>query len=200
MHRADNSMANIADIARIPYVLDNFTDAKVITINESDLDSGTYSYTNRDGTPAVMVQYSMPIDGTFYVVEAVPDSGRKSLAVVSAYIQNKKEGSHPAASSATSDDYQLTSETHAGYIKPSANTTIPQSTPEVNGGNVKNSVSGEDAKEAREYIDSLPEKAKFSVTAEEDAEYDKAVEDGDERYQAALVRIYCATEYLFSTV
>lgn len=32
------------------------------------------------------------------------------------------------------------------------------------------------------------EGAKFSVTAEEDAEYNKAVEDGDKRYQEALVR------------
>ena len=34
-----------------------------------------------------MIKLSKKVDGTYYVVEAVPDTNAKSLAVISAYIE-----------------------------------------------------------------------------------------------------------------
>ena len=36
-----------------------------------------------------MIRYPMPVNGTYYVVEAIPDSKAKNLAVVSAYMSKE---------------------------------------------------------------------------------------------------------------
>lgn len=94
--KADNSMANIEDFSRIGFVLDNFTDAQIVTENDMDSETAKLAkeWMNSDNTRAQMVRFSMPVNGTYYVVEAIPDSNAKNMAVISAYMTNGiKKGS-----------------------------------------------------------------------------------------------------------
>ncbi len=100
---ADQSMANPADMERIQYVLENFDD---IVLSGS---SSAYTTIKKNGFPAnaKAVTYSKAINGTFYVVEAVPNTKAKTLQVVSAYIETKKD----AVSSRNAQGQAETSET-----------------------------------------------------------------------------------------
>lgn len=83
---ADHSMAVDADIARVGWVLENY----------DSLDKGTPSkqYKNKDGSRAATVVYKKAVDGTMYVVEAVPDSKARKMQIVTAYMTNKKTAAH----------------------------------------------------------------------------------------------------------
>ena len=74
---ADHSMADLDDVARIQYVLDNYTDM--------ELGSSTKKRANSDGTKARTIVLSKRVDGTYYVIEAVPDSKAHEITVVTAY-------------------------------------------------------------------------------------------------------------------
>lgn len=101
---ANDSMRDANDIARLEYVLRTYDDAEL-------LNDTTTAVANADGTPAKIVKLSKKIDGTYYVVEAVPDSNAHRLRVLSAYI-SAKGSSHAADSTATFD---ITPETHIPY-------------------------------------------------------------------------------------
>jgi len=60
------------DPARIGYVLDNYDSVEVLT-QSGDLDYST-GFNMADNTPAPMLMFKKRVDGTYYVVEAVPDS------------------------------------------------------------------------------------------------------------------------------
>ena len=79
---ADHSMQDPADIARLQWVLDNYDGVRP--------GEKSYGYKNSDGTPSQTVEIYKKIDGTYYVIEAVPDVKNGYLGVVSAYI-NKKD-------------------------------------------------------------------------------------------------------------
>lgn len=83
---ADHSMAVDADIARVGWVLENY----------DILDKGTPSkqYKNKDGSRAATVVYKKAVDGTMYVVEAVPDSKARKMQIVTAYMTNKKTAAY----------------------------------------------------------------------------------------------------------
>ena len=83
---ADHSMAVDADIARVGWVLGNY----------DSLDKGTPSkqYKNKDGSRAATVVYKKAVDGTMYVVEAVPDSKARKMQIVTAYMTNKKTAAY----------------------------------------------------------------------------------------------------------
>ena len=83
--KADNSMADVKDIGKIQYVLDHYDRIEP---------TGEFSsaYKNSDNTPAQMIIFDKRINGTYYVVEAVPDNKNKKLQVVSAYKTKKREG------------------------------------------------------------------------------------------------------------
>lgn len=91
---ADRSMRNNLDIARINYVLQNFDTAEL---------SGkkSFGYRNRDGSPSQNVIFSKKINGTYFVIEAVPDTGK--TGIVSAFI-NKKGASQVLDDNAPSSD------------------------------------------------------------------------------------------------
>lgn len=92
---ADHSMENIDDFSRIGFVLDHFTDAELLPLNRVDAETAKLSreWMNSDNTQAPLVRFSMPVNGVFYVVEAVASSKAKRLAVVSAYISGEHKGS-----------------------------------------------------------------------------------------------------------
>ena len=85
---ADHSMQNIEDFSRIGFVLDNFTNAEVVPAKNVDSETAKLSreWRNSDNTHAPLIQFSMPVNGTYYAVEAVPASNAHVMAVVSAYM------------------------------------------------------------------------------------------------------------------
>ncbi len=96
---ADHSMANLDDASRIGYILDNYdTVERTLTQNgEPDFTSG---YRARDNTYAPLLTFSKKINGSYYVIEAVPDSSYQKMWVISAYIGNKNGGGYASATDA----------------------------------------------------------------------------------------------------
>lgn len=81
---ADNSMKDIGDIAKIGYITENYS-----KIEKGNNLSGEFK--NKDGTPSKTVVLQGNLEDEFlYVVEAVPDSAKRSLYVATAYI-NKND-------------------------------------------------------------------------------------------------------------
>lgn len=81
--KSDQSMKDISDIARIGYVIENYDRVIKGEINRE--------YRNSDGSPSQNVVLQKKLDDNYYyVVEAVPDASKKTLHVVSAYI-NKND-------------------------------------------------------------------------------------------------------------
>jgi hypothetical protein len=73
----DKSMADTKDIARLPWVLLNFDNAKV---------GGTVLRKhNSDGTDASLVVIEKRINGHYYIGEVVPNNKKKELTIASAY-------------------------------------------------------------------------------------------------------------------
>lgn len=87
--RADHSMSNINDLARVQYVLDNFDGAYLLS-NSDGTPSVSDVWKNSNGTPAQRVVFYKKLDGTYYAVEAAPDSKAHVLAVESAFIGSEK--------------------------------------------------------------------------------------------------------------
>lgn len=120
---ADHSMRDLNDLGRIQYVLDNY---------DSVVDGGTSSAyvttkSNGHAGSAKTVIFSKAVNGTYYVVEAVPDTSKRTTYIVSAYMtKNKPTGS----SSANVQAPASTSETSTTI--PVGNPTIPQAAPTVN--------------------------------------------------------------------
>ena len=85
---ANHSMESIDDFSGMGYVLDNFTDVRLL--NADELDAGAAKLIREFG--GSVVRFSMPVDGGNYIVEAVPDSNTKKLSVVSAYMSSAAEG------------------------------------------------------------------------------------------------------------
>lgn len=90
---ANKSMADINDVARMQYVIDNYDRM------EYGGKSSAYTTTKNNGKPgqADTVKYIKAVNGTYYVVEAVPDTKAKTTYIVSTYMENKNEASnqHP---------------------------------------------------------------------------------------------------------
>ena len=84
----DHSMADVNDLARIAYVLDNYD-----TVNQATYASGDIKYSQefrgKNNRPAPMLVFSKKVNGTYYVIEAVPDTQYKKFWVVSAYMEKK---------------------------------------------------------------------------------------------------------------
>ena len=101
---ANHSMRDINDIARIQYVLDNYDTASY--------GGKTQAYRtmkeNGRSAQANTVIFSKAVNGTYYVVEAVPDTKAKTVFVASAYMSSKKTGD---AQAADADAWRVTSET-----------------------------------------------------------------------------------------
>ena len=86
---ADQTMVDTNDVARIPWVLENYDKAEAV------LDNGQQVYISssmdKNNYPAPLIKFSKAIDGTVYVVEAVPDSKYKTLWVETAYINKNRK-------------------------------------------------------------------------------------------------------------
>ena len=121
--KTDHTMADINDMARIQYVLDNFDSA------EDGGTSSAYVTVKENGkhANAQTVIFSKKVNGTYFVVEAVPDTSTKTVYVASAYMKNEKA----APSSADANAPRNTSENAATNT---AESTIPSPAAGVNTG------------------------------------------------------------------
>jgi hypothetical protein len=101
---ANSSMRDVNDIARIQYVIDNYDNV------EDGGRSAAYQTIKPNGKPgqAQTVKFSKAINGTYYVIEAVPDTKAKTVFVTSAYLSNKKAGD---LQTANAEATRVTSET-----------------------------------------------------------------------------------------
>lgn len=99
--------------------------------NEDGTPRTSWRWRNGDGSPALQVIFTKKIDGTIYVVEAVSNSNKRSLAVVSAYISNNSGGVDGTVLNIPQSDPQATPETpQRAYT--SAEGTIAQESQLVN--------------------------------------------------------------------
>ena len=133
---ADHSMQNIEDFARIGFVLDNFTDAEIVSAKNVDGDTAKLSkeWRNSDNTSAPLVRFSMPVNGTYYVVEAVPASNAHVMAVVSAYMTKgyRKNTLNQELSLSENQTSSATSKTNLDSVLGVSNQTIASPTASVN--------------------------------------------------------------------
>ncbi len=91
----DKSMANKNDLAKIQYILDNY-DNVILEQKKSK------SYSNSDGKLAQQVAFSKRINGTYYIVEAVPQTKKETLEVVSVFKKKAKKIEDAKPTSVTS--------------------------------------------------------------------------------------------------
>lgn len=87
--KSDESMKDVNDIARIPYVLANYDNIEF---------HGEYAtgYVDANGKLAPKVIISKRVDGIYYIVEAVSDAKKHKNYIVSAYIKARKNESDPS--------------------------------------------------------------------------------------------------------
>lgn len=130
--KSNKSMQFDEDVARIPYVLETFDDCELLY--DKGKPDVSYGYLNTDNTPSPKVRFSKKIDGTYYVVEAVPDNAKKELRIVTAYIDRKKQGDHPSAEHADriSDPPQPTPKAPLGPVPLASNASVADAVPAVN--------------------------------------------------------------------
>lgn len=89
--KTDHSLANVNDMARMGYVLDNYDDVEVVTYESGDIDYSS-EFRDSENNPAPMLKFSKKVNGTYYVVEAIPESKYKKFWVVSAYMEKADGG------------------------------------------------------------------------------------------------------------
>lgn len=110
----DQSMRDDNDIARIQYVIDNYDSV------EHGGTSGAYVTPKSNGRqgPAQTVKFSKKVNGTYYVVEAVPDTAKKTVFIVSAYMS--KNGQKNSAAVSKSGDAEAPRVTPENAIRNAA--------------------------------------------------------------------------------
>lgn len=149
----DSSMADVNDLARIGYVLNNYDTIELAT-NNSDTDSN-WQYRDKNNKAAPKIIYKKRIDGTYYVVEAVADSNAKRLQIVSAYIESAKSRQNKEAKNniglnnkeegpQVSDAETPNDTPEAAHALLSSNLNISQNSEEINSDQGQDSPSVDD--------------------------------------------------------
>ncbi len=123
--QADQSMRDVNDIARVQYVLDHYDDA---TDGGSSSAYVTMKPNGKHGLAKTVV-FSKAVNGTYYVVETVPDTKARTVYIVSTYMQNNKPGAVHSANAAETTT-RVTSETQA--TTPTGTFNVPQATENSN--------------------------------------------------------------------
>ena len=113
--KADSSMADINDVARMQYVIDNYDLLELLPTESKE-------FRDRNQRPAPVVKLTKRVNGNYYVVEAVPDTNRRKLEVVSAY----KEAAHQ-----TRDAQGPHSDVRNASDVTASSQTIPQASSDV---------------------------------------------------------------------
>ncbi len=139
---ANSTMANLNDVARIPWVIDNYDKAER-TIGQNGKPAFSTTYMNKANEQAPLVTFSKAVDGTIYVVEAVPDSKYKTLWVETAYMKKEKPSHEPDErfrSPGKTSETNILPTSQTGDV-PSPNANIPQNGNSVNALDAENSAA-----------------------------------------------------------
>ncbi len=133
----DHSMADVSDIARIAYVL-NDPD----TLDETEKSKAymeNHPYLEGKTRAARSVLITKKVNGTYYVVEAVPNSDRNAAFIVSAYMNKKgvisttdNSLASPAQTSAGNDVNTLSENQTPATIPDHSDTSIAEKAGNVN--------------------------------------------------------------------
>ena len=123
----DHSMQDINDIARIQYVLDNYDSV------EAAGTSAAYVTNKENGkhANAQTVKFSKAVNGTYYVVEAVPDTSKKIVYIVTAYMTKNQQPHRPSVPKPLRNAQSATMNP-AGSEEISSNLNIPNHSENVN--------------------------------------------------------------------
>ena len=81
--KSDQSMSDPKDIARIGWVINNFDNAEL-------QNKKLKRFSNSDGTLANIILLQKRVNGNYYVAEAVPNTKKKQIHILSAYKNIKK--------------------------------------------------------------------------------------------------------------
>ena len=129
-------MADDNDVGRLQYVLDHYDSA------EDAGSTSAYTEQKADGRshPVKAVRFSKKVNGTYFVVEAVPNTKAKAVYVVSAYML--EEGKRPYGRAAkqkgvdqqSSDAFEPQSHGQTGTVETTPASTIPPSNNDVKSG------------------------------------------------------------------
>ena len=98
----DHSMQDINDIGRMQYVIDNY--------DSMEHGGESRAYTEfRDGKDrrSQTVKYIKAVNGTYYVVEAVPNTAKKTAFITSAYMVKAKKGQEQSNPSVPKPDVNV---------------------------------------------------------------------------------------------
>ena len=122
----NQSMADLNDPARVGYVLRNYDTVERATYSSGDADMSA-EFRDANNNPAPMLKYSKKVNGTYYVVEAIPESKYKKFWVVSAYMEagggtQAPNAVRPGNTSGTS----LASSPSAGFSVPQPGNSVNQ--------------------------------------------------------------------------
>jgi len=120
--KADSSMADVNDIARMQYVIDNYDDIELSNKHNNE-------FKNSDGTPSQIVQMKKRVNGDYYVIEAVPDSSKKTVHIISAYKTGIKKEERQVANAALKSAPSAYGRTELGL---SSNNSIPLNAENIN--------------------------------------------------------------------
>lgn len=143
----NHSMADLNDPARVGYVLRNYDTVERATYSSGDADLSA-EFRDANNNPAPMLKYSKKVNGTYYVVEAVPESKYKKFWVVSAYME--ADGGTQAPNAIRPGNTSNTSLASS----PSAKFSVPQSS-----GSVNQNVSTNDMGAMRSQFESMPKQS-----------------------------------------
>lgn len=86
--KADKSMSNPKDLARIGYILENYDSIEILTKKDGK-QKFSGGYRNKSGGPATVVVFTKRINGYYVTSQAIVDSQNKSLFIETAYKTNK---------------------------------------------------------------------------------------------------------------
>lgn len=143
----NHSMADLNDPARVGYVLRNYDTVERATYRSGDADLSA-EFRDANNNPAPMLKYSKKVNGTYYVVEAIPESKYKKFWVVSAYME--ADGGTQAPNAVRPGNTSGTSLASS----PSAEFSVPQSSTPVN-----QNVSANDMGAMRSQFESVPKQS-----------------------------------------
>ncbi len=143
----NHSMADLNDPARVGYVLRNYDTVERATYRSGDADLSA-EFRDANNNPAPMLKYSKKVNGTYYVVEAIPESKYKKFWVVSAYME--ADGGTQAPNAVRPGNTSGTSLASS----PSAEFSVPQSSTPVN-----QNVSANDMDAMRSKFESVPKQS-----------------------------------------
>lgn len=138
---ADKSMRDMNDLGRIQYVLDNYDSVSDGGRSEA---YSTNKPNGKSGTAKTVV-FEKAVNGTYYVVEAVPDTAAKTTYIVSAYM-SKNGAKKTAPSSVTGKESPRATPEHARRV--AVDGTLSQEAADVNPRNEQTSTSALEAEQS----------------------------------------------------